>query len=486
MPDTTSSELNKTPLEATGTGLTHANRWSPTGTVTIPRRAVPRSMEQFLQSAQRLQSLGSWTVGTQALLALDILLSTHPIAAAVMDFNYAVAFRPGATRVVAKQRGNAKEADAPAQAALDALWQNVIPEIGSGGDGPDHMIASIQRVLAEQIDAYGMRCIEGVLVPGGFAGVSRIQDFDPASVTIYYDKGERRVKQFSNLLDERTCFVAAWKGSRNNPMGTPRLASALAVLLSDLCDQDQVSGALEANVWPQKIVDFPWLRYLEYFTSSPAGQKMLKGAGADGADASPVEFVTGLYEASKLKAENMSSRSLIFAPEGAGYRMLQAASLGGLDEIMLKRLYRCMNSLRTPPSVMGYTDGGTQAYAADQRQLWVDILEGLRAHPNMALLQLGNLHLRSLGSDAIVTIETDPMTEPDKAAAAAVAKTEFANVMDRLSAGFIDDDTAGKALGTDGISDPEALADAKARWREGKFGTRATATTAPGDNTNAN
>jgi hypothetical protein len=435
--------------------------------------------------------LGQWNVGTQALLALDLLLSTHPIAAPVQAFNYAVAFRSGATRIVAKKRGSQKDPDDPAQEALTALWRSVIPEIAATSD-TDQTISALQRTLAEQIDAYGMRCVEGVLAPGGFGGVWKVQDFDPASVTVYYDKGVRRVRQGQTELDERTCFVGAWKGSRNNPMGVPRLGPALAVLLSDLCDQERVSGALEVNVWPQKMVEFPWLRYLEYVTATETGKGMLVGQGEDGADLDPVEFVTGLYEASKTQAENLSSKELIFAPEGAGYRMLQAANLSGLDGVMLKRLYRLLNSLQTPPSVMGYTDGGTQTYTADQRELWVDVLEGLRDSPNAALLQLATLHLRSLGSDATVEVECDPMTEPDKAAAADVAAKEFSNVMDRLAAGFINDEAAGSALGTDGISDPEALADAKKRWREGKLGkgsssqaTTDPTTTTTGDNNNA-
>jgi hypothetical protein len=212
-------------------------------------------------------------------------------------------------------------------------------------------------------------------------------------------------------LDLSTVMAVAWKGSRDNPYGKPRKGAFLSEGLADIARRRSLRDWLHAAAWPRMAVYFAIEAVITYAEQHP---EVLVGKGKNGADLTPHEFARAEMDAfQNLLASLKSDDTLLLPGKDSKADILNASSIGGLADVLRMERIALAQSLDQFPGMLGYVEGGTQAYNEVQLKAQAQKYESLRAFINGGPVAIANLHLRLLGVDMICRAESKPILLSD-------------------------------------------------------------------------
>jgi hypothetical protein len=410
----------------------------------IGRRGWDARTQTFIEQAAQsgIVGLSAWAE-LAPLRLLDVLATLHPAAQMADSTDAALCFGPEDTRIVAVKdyRQGKGVVDDEMTQVVSQLWKAYAKPVPDTPDAPVltaevNGLMMLQQTLLWQVDTAGMYCLEAV--PGGKAGssgsgggIADINDFAPLSVRWklvekpdgrHTTRGGKRpptrvLEQYQpgkdggwKELDLSTVMAVAWKGSRDNPYGKPRKGAFLSEGLADIARRRSLRDWLHAAAWPRLAIGFPIEQVIQYAKDNP---DVLVGKGKDGADLTPYEFARAEMNAFQQTLSSMKSDDTLLMPGDADKEVLNASNISGLAEVLRMERIALAQSLDQFPGMLGYVEGGTQAYNEVQLKAQAQKYESLRAFINGGPVAIANLHLRLLGVDMICRAESKPILLSD-------------------------------------------------------------------------
>ncbi len=253
------------------------------------------------------------------------------------------------------------------------------------------------------------------------------------------------------ILNSAGIVSVAWKASTDNPYGFPRNGAALAYLLRKVSRRRDLSDWLHGSALPRVIVEQLVKSLMEIASEYPELCKDL-----DGNSIQPGAWVALQQQISQQKMMAASTDRVQFMGEGRVYPV-NPSNISGLTDVLQMERIEEIQSLNMLPSLVGVTDGGTQAYAEVQ---WLALTKGLGLLADYAaapITQIGNYHFRLLGENLIVQMEYEnlPPIDPDKKATADLTNMER---LEHLAAiGVISPEYFARAQGYGGVVNIDRL-----------------------------
>lgn len=416
------------------TGPSYFDGYSANNLGVVARRGWDGRTTAYLEDVRvsGVEGLRQWCQEAPLRL-LEVLVDLHPMGQMADSNDKTLAFAPGSTRIVALkdyQTGRGTPDDDATRLIADMLD-------ASGG------ITHLQHVMAAQVNIFGLAAIEVVIDrERGSLTTPHIVDIDPLSLR-YRDTERGRVLEQRNhkardgwqTLDTATIYHRAWMSDRKNPYGKPRYGAFLSEGLADIAEQRNLKDWLHAAAWPRLAFSFPFEEMAQYAEDHP---EVLIGMGpeVDGVrgDLTASDWALGQMQAFAQKMATMKADDIILSPAGSDSKVLSAGSVTGLADVLEIRRLRVIQSLDQLPTLMGVTDGGTQAYALANWGTQSKKLATLRTIPNEGLVFAANLFLRLLGIDMIARADTEPIHSIDPLGDARARQQDIANellLMDR-------------------------------------------------------
>lgn len=427
------------------------------GVGVVPRRGWDAMTARMISAAadQPTDGLRQF-YATAPLRLLQVLLSIHPMGRMAMSNNLSLAFCPGDIRLYAVRQvektlddgtvTTTEETDTAETAELESFWNRY----------PGGLIAFL-RTMGRQAEYAGLSCAEAVS-GGPLQGVERVYTFDPISL-LFEDQpdGSRAMKQFYQLdkaLDPATCFVVPVDGDDDNPYGDPLMGAFLAEAVKDLGQEAALSDILRGWAYPHVSIGFPFEEAV-IFAKQNADVLVGRGRTEDGKprNLTPYEYAEEQFEKFCDFLRTLNPDDPLVMPKGSEAKVLDGAGgMAALDPVLKMRRHRMVMGLDQMPSMLGITEGGTQAYAQQQAKTSAKKLEYRRWHAlNIALL-ISNLHLRLRGSKAVARAEADPIQSVDKYVEAQAREVDVRTDIAMVDAGWITpDDAAQKHTGSGAV-----------------------------------
>jgi hypothetical protein len=331
---------------------------------------------------------------------------------------------------------------------------------------PPSIPAALPLLLhgADRINDTGQVCFEAVGDVG--TGVTAIYDFDPLSCRyrdaeavsrdarhtttnsvrkrlfrvfeqqqqgVIEDKKSGQLEGW-RILSGPGIATVTWKGSTGNPYGAPRNGAALPYLLRKIARRRDLGDWLHNVAWPKVIVEQAIQALITLAAENPEIGLGKGEVGPDGVrgDLDPAEWAAMQQHKLREMLNRLTADDIWMIGEGKAY-VINPSDISGLTDILKMERIEEIQSLNMLPSLVGVTDGGTQAYAEVQ---WLAQTQGLglmSAYCAAGPIQIGNYHLRLLGEDMIVRAEFDdlPPIDPQKQA---VARQTIVSVEEHLAA----------------------------------------------------
>lgn len=425
----------------------------------VPRRSWDMRTTEYIRqvSLSPLLSLQGWAQQAPLRL-LAVLIATHPMAQMALSNDLDIAFSPGDTRIVAVENGADKTANDEGTAVLDALWERLDPAMGG--------MTGLQRICATQFTVAGIAAVEAIAGPRG-EGIASIVDFSPLTIRFRDTPGKagvpRVIEQQQNggkaawvELPPAACRVVPWSGSYENPYGVPRFSSFLTEGLADASEQGNLKDIFRAIAYPHIAFEFPVTETALLGAGNPM---LLAGKATDEygnpRDLEPIEYAFQIYAEFMKILPTLKADDFITLPAGAKANVINAgAGLGGLDSSQERRLLRICQSLDHPPSLLGITFGGTQAYSATQYRVYTQKLETLRALVNAILVWIANRELQLRGIPLIARADTEVIQSEDKLLDAQADQARQDATFELVRAGLLLPEDASQRLVGSGVADP--------------------------------
>lgn len=387
----------------------------------IARRGWDGRTQAFIEQAARngIVGLSTWAQ-TAPLRLLEVLATLHPAAQMAHSNDATLAFGPEDNRIVAVKdyRQGKGTVDDEMTQVVSALWKEYAKPVPDTPEKPVltpevNGLMQLQHTLLWQTDTAGMYSLEGVVGKKG-EGIVDIADVAPLSLRWKTTEDGRRVleqyqggtKSGWNELDLATVMAVPWQGSRDNPYGRPRKGAFLSEGLADVSRRRSLRDWLHAAAWPRIAISFPIDAIIAY---AEKHSNVLIGKGPNGSDLNPYEFARREMEAFKQMMETLKSDDSILFPGQTEANVLNASGIGGLAEVLRMERISLAQSLDQFPGMLGYTEGGTQAYTSVQLKAQAQRYETIRAFINGGPVAIANLHLRLLGIDMICRAESRPI-----------------------------------------------------------------------------
>lgn len=442
-------------------------------------------------------ALLSYFAQTVPLRLLRIMLAQDGTAQMAAGIEAALAFGAGKVRFVAVKdwRTGRGVIDVSGTAEIERVYslyqagdtraQTNDVNLPGGIVAPSAIPAGLPMLLhaADRLNDTGQVCFEATGDVG--TGVTGIYDFDPlycryrdaklSRPDARHATGERRktIRVFEQQQDgakpdARTGAVEgwrvlggpgiasiSWKGSTDNPYGGPRNGAALAYLLRKTARRRDLGDWLHNVAWPKVIIEQAVSAMFALVTEHP---ELLEGTAEDGGNLDASEWVAARVQEITANLTRLSSDSVWVIGEGKAYTV-NPSDISGLTDVFKMERIEEIQSLNMLPSLVGVTDGGTQAYAEVQWLAEVQTLALLSAYSSAAPVQLGNYHFRLLGEDLVVRAEFDDLP-PLAPQASAAARQTINAIEEHLAAIGVNssEDLALRLSGT-GANDPKRLED---------------------------
>lgn len=418
--------------------------------VVVPHRAFDPSLQQYLNAvaASPDQAFVSWAAVIPLRLLQFLGEGGHELVTDARHVWTRLAFGPENTTFHAVDAtGNKNDAGTD---AIRALIDSLTLEVGG--------LEGLQITLADQGLFMGMACME--CVPSeDFDGLTDLVTFDPTTIR-YRDnsEGERWLEQQQRgiwrSLNRFTALCIPLDGSRDNPYGVPLFAAALPQALADITRTQNLNDVLRTTAWPRLSVGFPFDRVVEQAKQNPS---LLKGRRPDGGDWTPAEYATGLFNDLLELMGDMKADDTFVYPEGGMVKVLDAASgLAGLQVPLEQLRLKLCQSVHTLPSLLGITDGGTQAYSSVNWGVQAKKIESFRSWVNSVLCRAFKLHLQLLGMPFSVVAESEPIRSSDAYTDEQARQLRIANEQELVRLGYQDRTTASIRLtGTEPVVSDE-------------------------------
>lgn len=447
------------------------------GLVTVPRRGWDSLSQRIIDAAANtnIEALKHY-YRRFPLHILKVRHAQHAYVRMAHLNNAGLMFSPGDVSVAAfdtiqSEDGSATETlSESATERLRQLWQSA-----PGG------LEGFCRALLSQLEWAGMACAEAV--PGWRReGVASIHTFDPLTVLFKYNKktgrfiayqapsldadpvvgdsaayvdGERKGEV---KLDPQTCFLVALDGDSDNLYGVPLFAGALAEVIKDDIQEQNTSDIMAASAYPHTSWGFPFEETMTWAEEHP---DVLIGQGENGEDLTPNEYAWREYDRFCELLRNLRADDPIVGPKGLEGKVLESGrGVQALEGVLKMRRHRLVVGLDQLPNMLGITEGGTQAYAREQTRLQSKKLEAYRQVILGIVQKISELHLRLLGMEQRVRIETVAIMPGDRVAEATARQIEAATDKNMVDWGWLDNDEASqKHTGSAAVGSPAQTQD---------------------------
>lgn len=442
------------------------------GLVTVPRRGWDALSQRIIDAAAdtNIEALKHY-YRRFPLHILKVRHAQHAYVRMAHLNNAGLMFSPGDVRlaaydIVPSEDGSATQTlSETATEALRGFWEGV-----EGG------LEGFCRALLSQLEWSGMACAEAVPGPRR-AGVSSVHTFDPLTVVFKYDSatgqflayqmpaqahllpGETSAYAYAEgrkdvLLDPDTCFLTYLDGDSDNLYGTPLFAGALAEIIKDDIQEQNTSDIMAASAWPHTTWGFPFEETMQWAQEHPDA---LVGQGEDGEDLTPYDYAWREFDTFCERLKCLRADDPIVGPKGMEGKVLEAGSgVQALEGVLKMRRHRLVVGLDQLPNMLGITEGGTQAYAKEQTRLQAKKLEAYRQVILRIVEKISALHLRLMGMQQRVRIETVAIMPGDRVAEATARQIEAATDHSMVEWGWLDNDEAAqKHTGSAAVKAPE-------------------------------
>ena len=408
--------------------------------INVPRKGFNPSIQRYLNEVANNPdaAFASWAQ-VVPLRLLEFLGDVHPMVSAARSAWLRLAFGPENTLFTAVNE--AGDNDDEGTAAIQSLLDSLPLEVG-GQTG-------LQTTLADQVLFMGICCLECVPSAQNI-GLIDLVTYDPTTIRFRDDaEGNRYLEQLQRgwyqSVNKATCLAIPFDGSRDNPYGRPLFASALSEGLADIARTQNLNDVLRTVAWPRLTVGFPFDRIVESAQNRP---ELLVGMGPAGAgglpsNLTPSEYAQKLFNDLTDMMGDMKADDTFIYPEGGMVKILNGAEgMAGLQQPLEQlRLRMCM-ALDTLPSLLGITDGGTQAYSSVNWGVQAKKIESLRAFVNHVLCRAFNLHLQLIGLPLRTKAESDPIRSSDALVDEQAKQYRITNEQALVDAGYQTRETA--------------------------------------------
>lgn len=443
----------------------------------VPRRGWDDQTRLWFAQVQQsgTSALHRWAESVPLRL-LQVLTELHPMASMATGNNTALGFSPDDIRIVAEVPSGGGNLHKKGQVALEELWGRLPAHFGG--------MIGLGRALMRQSLWSGMHCAESVLSDQPLGGVATVETFDPLSVRWRDTPDHGRILEQEQVmaslsqilpgavyvgdlsqdgwreLPQETCFVSPFDGDTDNPYGTPVYSAFLAEGLADIRDWKNIGDVMHAIVYPRLFFAFPFEQIVQFAKDSKdTDGDVLTGAGPDGGDLTATEYAFSVQEMFKQDIQGLSADSQLFGLKGGEVKPITLADgMRGLQVPLEMRRLRLAMSLQHPATMLGITQGGTQAYSGVEWKAYAKKLESIRGHVVEALVKIANLHLRYSGINAIAKAEVAKIQTSDKKADEEARGLAIGNERSLILMGFSTGDDASMALTGSKIADPERYA----------------------------
>ena len=439
----------------------------------VPRRGWDDQTRLWFAQVQQTgySSLHRWAEQVPLRL-LQVLTELHPLASMATGNNLSLGLSPGDIRIVAETPGGGGQIHRKGQLALETLWSRLPACFGS--------MEGLGRALLRQMLWSGLHCAEGVISDTALDGLKTIETFDPLSIR-FRDTEHGRVLEQEQItaqlatalpsaiylgplsedgwraLPLETCIVSPFDGDTDNPYGIPIYSAFLAEGLADIKDWKNIGDVMHAIVYPRLFFAFPFEQLVQFAKESMGTDgDVCTGAGEGDTDLTPTEWALAVQEQFKTDIQGMAADDQLFGVKGGEVKQLTLADgLRGLQSPLEMRRLRLAQSLRHPATMLGITQGGTQAYSTTEWKSYAKNLEAMRGAVVATIVKLANLHLRYSGINAVAKAEIIPIQTSDKKADEEARKLQIENEKSLMVMGFSMGDDSSVALTGSKVADPE-------------------------------
>lgn len=408
---------------------------------------------------------------------LQVLTELHPMAGMATRNNTALGLSPDDIKIVAEVPGGGGDIDDAGQAALETLWSRLPAHFGG--------MIGLGRALMRQTLWSGMHCAEGVFSDTPLDGLRTIETFDPLSIRWRDTPDGRRMleqeqisAQLSSVLPnaiyvgplsedgwrelpQESCIASPFDGDTDNPYGVPVYSAFLAEGLADIRDWKNIGDVMHAIVYPRLFFAFPFQELVQFAKDSiGTDSDVCTGAGPIGEDGqptdlTPTEYAFSAQEMFKTDIQGLGADQQLFGMKGGDVKTLTLADgMRGLKDPLEMRRLRLAMALDHPATMLGITQGGTQAYSGIEWKSYAKKLESMRGHVIETLVKLANLHLRYCGINAIAKAEIKKIETSDKKADEEARKLAIENETALIDMGFSTGDDSSVALTGTKVADP--------------------------------
>lgn len=254
-------------------------------------------------------------------------------------------------------------------------------------------------------------------------------------------------------LDESTVFAHGWRSSDNNPNGLPRFTRFLRVGLPDIWEQLMLSDWVQGQAYGRIAGEMD----LEPLTNA-INQSQVNGENpflkdADGNEISALDAIMSIIADTKADFENLESSDSLFGA-GIKYKAVNPGGSGIKDAFDIRggRIYA---ALHQPPVLMYSRSGGAlSTSSSEELRAHQGVLGGVRKFAFWFLMQIGNLHLRLRGHDAICRIHARPISITSGLEEARADRMRLGNAGTRVLMGFTSGETEATEITGTGMEDP--------------------------------
>lgn len=421
-----------------------------------------------LASSDGITGLTEWA-SLAPLHLLRVLIALNGMGQMALSNDLSLAFGPGDVRIVAVKdsRGGKGTVDDSETEVLSQLWKKYDPGKSNNSTTPEPQIAgagdmdgftALCKTLGTQTNESGLYCFEGAILRPS-EGIGEIADFDPLSVRYRdTDKGrilEQRQRTRTDKkqpgwipLEGPTIFCKPWLGAKTNPYGRPRYGAFLGTGLSWIRHQRNLDDWLHYAAWPRIVSLFPLDEQAQYAKENP--DVLVQ---ADGTTLSASTYAMQKMVEYKQLLATMTSDDIILLVKGGTASSINPSDISGLSEVYHDLRLAVIQSLDQLPTMMGVTDGGTQAYASANGKLQAQKLEDFRAHVVAGPVALANLDLRLRGVDMIAKAEMKPILLSDLLAHQQAREIEIRNEFALVDRGMTSPEQAAMNLTGSGVFD---------------------------------
>lgn len=433
---------------------TEPKGWSPFQSYSLG--IIPRRKQQRSGTFANPGDLEDWA-SSHPMKALRLMLDAHP-SVGLAAWNALRLTCPGGKqglRLVAFKKGanGEEEPNASDTTSLDEMFNNLSPEVGG--------LIGLQTTLTLEALFTGLVCAEGVPGPRG-TGLQDVWPVDgltiefgrkerggrvtPYQIQLYPEKAPARTRKKTEPslnarrieLNTETFKHAAIDSDVDDPYGRAPYATALSEAMADIALMQDLRDAVHNAAWPRLDVgvDLKMLHEVAVtvyrITDPKAAAKWVNDRFQE-----VVSYIGDLY----------ADDNVVHHSTGK-VNVLQPGGFQGLEPVLTFLRQRIVQALKTLPTLMGINEGSSTNVQSVEWQIYAQGLETLREIVAGVLVQIGDLHLRLIGSTSRCKAVYEPIRTNDALVDANTENIRIMNSQNSEKLGYLSHDEASeKAVG---------------------------------------